>query len=340
MLTKTILTIDGGGMYGVVPLEVCIAIEERMGKPLRDIFDLFVGTSTGTIICAGGFVMTKHRDSESAKVLSAEEIMKKYYDLGIEKIFSTEAKNEPIPIAELVFKLYDRPRYKKEYLESAIKSVLGSGRKLGSLNRLYDGFISISAYNLSQGNTHFFRSWKDSNVNLEDAVIASSSAPTYHAPHLVDGSYYTDGGVFATNPAVYALRDAYELCKLELEGWTEDTNFVVVSIGTGKKEPKIANEELEDSNKISDLWWVNKLPKVVFDGQDETMDETMDFLGINSDRLEYFRFDAELNTIEQKKADETDRALLNKARESMRNELDTSLNSKFNRAIDALKRSR
>ena len=140
---KRILAIDGGGMYGVVPLEVCIAIEERLGKRLRDIFDLFVGTSTGAIISAGAFVLVKPSPSERPRVLSAEEIMNIYYDLGVQEIFSEAAKNDPIPFLDLVFDLYDQPRYKKEFLVDAIKKVLGSGRKMGRLNILYEGFISL-----------------------------------------------------------------------------------------------------------------------------------------------------------------------------------------------------
>ena len=52
MATRNILALDGGGMYGVVSLEACIAIETRLNRPLREIFDLFVGTSTGAIITA------------------------------------------------------------------------------------------------------------------------------------------------------------------------------------------------------------------------------------------------------------------------------------------------
>ena len=52
-MVKKILAIDGGGMYGVVAAQACIQIEEAMGgKKFKDIFNLFVGTSTGALICS------------------------------------------------------------------------------------------------------------------------------------------------------------------------------------------------------------------------------------------------------------------------------------------------
>ena len=345
MVTKKILVIDGGGMYGVVPLEVCIAIEERIGKPLGEIFDLFAGTSTGALISAAAFPKVTYSVNDDGqeivlappRLLSAQEIMNIYYKLGIETIFSEAAKNEPIPGLDLIFELYAKPRYKNQYLEDGVKKVLGSGRKLGRLNILYDSFISISTYNISKGQTHFFRSWVDSNVNLEDAVLASSIAPTYHALHKVGDSYYIDGGVFAVNPAAYALQDAFALCSRG--EWPNDSEFVIVSLGTGIKEPKFEPGEEPNPDTIGDLWWVNKLPGIVLDGQDESTNELMETLSNNSDRLDYFRFNVELNAIDKKKADETDRRVLDRAREIMRDALDDELSINFNRMIEALRRT-
>ena len=44
-----ILTLDGGGVRGIVELTILAEIERRVGLnvPIRDLFDLIVGTSTG-----------------------------------------------------------------------------------------------------------------------------------------------------------------------------------------------------------------------------------------------------------------------------------------------------
>ena len=47
------LCIDGGGIKGVFPASFLSTIEEAVGRPVADYFDLIVGTSTGGIIALG-----------------------------------------------------------------------------------------------------------------------------------------------------------------------------------------------------------------------------------------------------------------------------------------------
>ena len=42
-----ILSIDGGGVRGLIPGMVVVEIERRMGKPVSELFDLIAGTSAG-----------------------------------------------------------------------------------------------------------------------------------------------------------------------------------------------------------------------------------------------------------------------------------------------------
>src|SRR5580700_3740852 len=48
-----ILSIDGGGIRGIIPARLLQRIEEGTGKPARDLFHLIAGTSTGGIIGCG-----------------------------------------------------------------------------------------------------------------------------------------------------------------------------------------------------------------------------------------------------------------------------------------------
>ena len=47
---KLILEIDGGGIRGVIPAEVCSEIEAKLKHKLHEVFDLISGTSTGAIL--------------------------------------------------------------------------------------------------------------------------------------------------------------------------------------------------------------------------------------------------------------------------------------------------
>jgi patatin-like phospholipase/acyl hydrolase len=47
-----VLSIDGGGIRGLIPAVVLAEIERRTGRRIADLFDLIAGTSTGGILAA------------------------------------------------------------------------------------------------------------------------------------------------------------------------------------------------------------------------------------------------------------------------------------------------
>src|SRR5437868_5520004 len=68
---RRVLTIDGGGVRGVLPASFLATVEEQIGRSPADFFDLIVGTSTGGIIALG-----------LGGGLSASEIRDFYIDRG------------------------------------------------------------------------------------------------------------------------------------------------------------------------------------------------------------------------------------------------------------------
>jgi patatin-like phospholipase/acyl hydrolase len=158
-MAKKILSIDGGGMHGVVPLAVCIAIEKRMGKKLKDIFDLFVGTSTGSLISAAalrGIVKDENGNSKSLGI-SAENILKIYFERA-EDIFGEGARNR-LNIKIPILNVSKYPEYKAEGLKKVVNEVLGGGgvTRMGKAEKR----LSISAYDVKSREPHFFRSWQE-----------------------------------------------------------------------------------------------------------------------------------------------------------------------------------
>ena len=60
-MSYRILSIDGGGVRGLIPGVVLCEIEKRMGKPLSDCFDLIAGTSAGGPISPSFVASSKRR---------------------------------------------------------------------------------------------------------------------------------------------------------------------------------------------------------------------------------------------------------------------------------------
>ena len=327
MVTRNILALDGGGMYGVVSLEACIAIETRLNRPLREIFDLFVGTSTGAIITALAVMPTADPPSRN---LSATEILDIYLTLG-DDIFADDARTNPN-----ILGFYEQPRYLKAPLENILTRYIG-----GRTRTLSDVFnpilgnkpIAITAYNMSHNISRIFRSWEaaDAAIPLIDAVIASSITPTQHPMHSVEGSCYVDGGIFASNPGTCALAEGLKLCEKGI--WDENDEFVIVSLGTGIKETaRICNPTLQNQG---DLWWARRVAGIFLDGQDESTNFIMNQLAGKEDWLQYFRFNPNLVGIDSKRGDETDTAILDIARNVSRSNL--AGNPQFDKAIEALR---
>ena len=50
MSTIKILSIDGGGIRGIIPAIILSRIEEKTLKPIAELFDLIAGTSTGGLL--------------------------------------------------------------------------------------------------------------------------------------------------------------------------------------------------------------------------------------------------------------------------------------------------
>ncbi len=78
-----VLSIDGGGIRGIIPSVVLAAIEQRTGQPIANTFDLIAGTSTGGIIA---LALAKPGQGSKPQY-SADQLIQLYEQEG-QRIFS------------------------------------------------------------------------------------------------------------------------------------------------------------------------------------------------------------------------------------------------------------
>ncbi|MDJ0903483.1 MAG: patatin-like phospholipase family protein [Xenococcus sp. MO_188.B8] len=309
-MVKKILSIDGGALAGVIPLAVCIAIEEQTGQQLKDIFDLFVGTSTGALIAGAairGIVPDPPNDREPFG-LTAEEILQIYYERA-DFIFGDGAINpgrRDIPILNV----NKYPKYNPARLLTVIREVFGGGRFTRLSSSPKD--IAITAYNVTDRRPEIFRSYTGNYRELEyqDAVKASSTVPLSHNMHEIDDKLFIDGGVFAGNPAMYALNEA-------LTFYGSDEDIILVSLGTGISS---TDRGLNGPPRDEIQWWLRNIFQIFLDGQEQATDESLKELADRLPRLNYFRFNVDL---ENRDSTNPDRELLESYYDAMKQLLET-----------------
>ena len=244
---KRILSLDGGGIRGVLTLEYLEVIEETLKKRyandnllLCDYFDLIGGTSTGSIIAAG-----------LACGMSVAQIKKLYYDLG-RQVFQTDT------FAKLKLKGILAPKFPTEPLRKALNDALGANTTLDSDN-IRTGLM-VMTKRLDTGSpwplhnspgARYAR--QDGALLLTQIVRASTAAPTYFEPQSIaissrDGAVvngaFVDGGVSPFNdPALQLLM----LAALQGHGFrwrTGKDQLLLISIGTGGLKKTMAAQAL------------------------------------------------------------------------------------------------
>ncbi len=224
-----ILSVDGGGLRGLVPALLLRDLEKRLRelsgeeRPLSDYFHLFAGTSTGGLISLG---LTARRDPDGDEPsMDAERLVKLYYDRG-PKIFPPRFR------LYRTLRSFFAPKWSSAGLAKAVTEEIGPAPMSRALRDLV-----ITAYDMTNHEPWFFKRWtagKDGqhpDLPMATAAMATASAPTYLPPCKVGESALVDGGVFAANPTVAAIAEA--LKRTEDPADLKPRELFVVSLGTG-----------------------------------------------------------------------------------------------------------
>jgi uncharacterized protein len=240
-----VLSIDGGGIRGLIPALVLTAIEERSGKRIYELFDLIAGTSTGGILACALC---------APDPLPAEELVGLYEDEG-PKIFDRSVWQRIRTAEGLLDEKYDASA-----LDRALERFLSDKRLAEAKPDLL-----VPAYNMGDPGPYFFKSRKareeGEDFPLSQVARATSAAPTYFEPFELTGEALVDGGVFATNPAMCAFA--------EVMRFEPTANLLLLSLGTGQRTHKRSFDEVRNWGLVE---WAKPILDVVFDGVSDAVD--------------------------------------------------------------------
>ena len=221
---KRVLSFDGGGVRAIAGIIFLKELEAATGKPIFDMFDMFVGTSAGGI---NALLVAINK-------MSASELHEFWSRDNLLSTMSTSWENK-------TSFLHTRPKYdgigkteifKKYFLDA-------------SLGEAYKPVIALS-YDVENRKPVLLSSFKTPGITAVSAASATSAAPIYYpTSEIEDGTWHIDGGIVSNNPSLIGYTEAMKYFKTK--------NIKVLSIGTGIDREKIDGPS---SKKWGALGWL------------------------------------------------------------------------------------
>ena len=301
LFSYSILSIDGGGIRGIIPCTILAEIEKRTGQPIAKSFDLMAGTSTGGILTSGLSITGKNGEIAN----SAEKLLDLYKGEKGRKIFK-----KPLGVFNKI-RLASKTLFKSKNIEKILSGEFGDAR----LKDTYDHTnLLVTSYDTHNKMPFYFRSRlakvrPEEDYPIKEICRATSAAPTFFPPKALpyqgqttqdklEGLSLIDGGVFANNPSVLAYVEAMELWKedpfykSQFKSQTDELladkemmanpnpdNFappiLFVSLGTGKTRKSYPHKDIKGWGAVK---WIRPLIDILMQGVSESVDYQMQYL--------------------------------------------------------------
>jgi len=254
-----ILTLDGGGIRGIITLILLVDIERRTGKQIWELFDLISGTSTGGIIALA--LTVKGPDGRAR--YTAAQVLKLYLQMG-PVLFRKHILDEIRPYT------FGGSKYPDSNIDPVLIEFFGEATLGESLTK-----VMIPTCDRGEKQMRFYKSWteKDRNVKVRLIARGTSAAPLYFQPTRIpqenNGKSVTmDGGMGANNPSDCALVEAFRLMRERGERYP----ILVVSLGCGSYLADVTLQEVRSWR----IWnWAQDIPNIFITMQGDMVDYRM-----------------------------------------------------------------
>ncbi|EXJ60327.1 hypothetical protein A1O7_04479 [Cladophialophora yegresii CBS 114405] len=254
-----ILTLDGGGIRGIIELALIQEIEYKLalGIPFRDYFDLVVGTSTGGIVGLAISMGDKDADTRTSVLTKAFKSFASatFLHRRSGRLLERLGLGHFVTSVVMSFRLY-QAQFDSSPLQAGLERFFGEHTSLFSSARTRHHQCStrvavvttkefgkrahlITSYNratLGSGNDFDREDDEGRGMKIWEAGLATSAAPFYLPPFkkTETGNVYFDGALYMNCPAPGAVEEVKKI-------WPENTPSldVLLSLGTGIQESEV-----------------------------------------------------------------------------------------------------
>ncbi|NLK69741.1 MAG: patatin [Clostridiaceae bacterium] len=311
-MRRFILSIDGGGIRGIIPAVFLSELKKTLEKngvtePFHQIFDLIAGTSTGGLISLALTVPIYQKDGgelyDKAGGIAAEQLPVLYKMLA-NKVFPGNKNRVRKTIRQVFTSKYSsipfhnvlRGLFKNCTVKEALTNLLLTTFNMETMQPVFIKKRPLAA----GGDT-------DPNFYMADAALSTAAVPTYFPPGYVNSigditnSYcLIDGGIFCINPAMSALTEARKIFPR--------SEYIILSLGTGQQKEEYKTEKIRnwgffnwiapwlglplitaigEGQRISTNHMLNKLPQVKLIRSDIYLDKNAGIDDGGAENLEY-----------------------------------------------------
>jgi len=284
-----ILSIDGGGIRGIIPGQMLVSLESRIrSRPghqdakIGDYFDLFAGTSTGAILSAA-YVCPGVNNSLK---YSAQDAVDFYLEDG-DEIFDVGFWRTVGSVGGL-----NDEKYPAKELEKVLKNAFGD-IKLSELSKP----TCIVAYDVRMRTPIIFTQHdainKARDFLIRDVLRGSTAAPTYFETAKIYSLPPTrrkyvliDGGLVANDPTLCAYSEAV---RTKMAKGIKD--MMILSIGTGKELRPYSYPEVKDWGKLG---WAAPVIDIGLEGGPQMTEYHMESISSTVRGSQFYRIQPQL----------------------------------------------
>ncbi|XP_001640298.2 calcium-independent phospholipase A2-gamma [Nematostella vectensis] len=271
-----VLSIDGGGSRGIVPIEILKRIEDLCNKEIYQLFDFICGSSTGAILAfLVGIRRMPLAECEYVYKNLSIDLFERNTLIGTGKLFWSHAFYETEKLEEI---LRTNSGSDKRLIDTAADKTIPKVAAVSTLvnQQVLKPYVFCNYTHPFESRPRFPSSCK---YKLWEALRASCAAPGFFEECKLDNNIHQDGGLLTNNPSAVAVHEARLL-------WPDTPFQCILSLGTGLCKGR------EDQFVGSFSSLRQKLLKVVASATDtEAVDTVLsDLLPRNT----YFRFNPNL----------------------------------------------